>query len=671
MELNGQGFVEKEEVDTQEGGRANKGFNSDSEIIKELSHQGKADINSQLDGGRRRVSYASENNRKTSQEINLPTKRVNIEYETDSPEKPFLYSVSETPPVHMLLLIGFQHALLSLSGSLAVVLIAADVICAKDNAEFVSQMLSSTLLVNGVSTILMVTIGARLPLYQGAYGGYIIPLLTLMQIDPTRCTVTSPSATPHNSTLGFDSSSQASFNEEQSKKDLILTYFNEIQGCLMIVGAIHFLVGATGLVGVLLRFVGPITIVPSILLLGIYVAEPVMAFVVPHWGMSLLTCAIGFILAFYLSKWKMPIPMWTPTKGFHVIRYPFHQIYAILIAVIISWLISLIITEAGGFTDDPTDKAYQARTDARLESITSAKWFFMPYPGLYGTPSFSSTVFVGFLIATFISILDSIGDYYACAATCRVPPPPSFAVNRGIAVEGFCTILSGLLGCPQATTTYGANIGAIGITRVSSRSAFIITGIIYVVFGIIGKISAVFVTIPYPVLGGALIIMMGMFNGVVLSNLVAVDLTSSRNLAIMGVSILMGLLVPLWVKTYPNDISTGNTEVDFILKGLLGNPNFSGAILACFLDNTVPGTLEERGIAAWQNQGQENEDSGGTIDYVEGLELYETWLPRPIKEWKGLEYIPFMPTPTKRKRSLSGQWARRKSLIAGVSDVMV
>lgn len=80
--------------------------------------------------------------------------------------------------------------------------------------------------------------------------------------------------------------------------------------------------------------------------------------------------------------------------------------------------------------------------------------------------SFRATIFVGFLIATFISILDSIGDYYACAAMSHVPPPPAHAMNRGIAVEGLCTIIAGALGAPTATTTYGGNIGAIGITRV-------------------------------------------------------------------------------------------------------------------------------------------------------------------------------------------------------------
>ena len=85
---------------------------------------------------------------------------------------------------------------------------------------------------------------------------------------------------------------------------------------------------------------------------------------------------------------------------------------------------------------------------------------------MYGMPTFNSGVFVGFLIATLISILDSIGDYYAVAEICRVPPPPAFAVNRGIAAEGLSTIFSGMLGAPQATTTYGANIGAIGISKV-------------------------------------------------------------------------------------------------------------------------------------------------------------------------------------------------------------
>ena len=85
---------------------------------------------------------------------------------------------------------------------------------------------------------------------------------------------------------------------------------------------------------------------------------------------------------------------------------------------------------------------------------------------MHGPVSYSTPVFLGFLTATFLSILDSIGDYYACASMSLVPPPPQHAVNRGIMVEGIGTIISGAIGASQATTTYGGNIGAIGVTRV-------------------------------------------------------------------------------------------------------------------------------------------------------------------------------------------------------------
>ena len=55
--------------------------------------------------------------------------------------------------------------------------------------------------------------------------------------------------------------------------------------------------------------------------------------------------------------------------------------------------------------------------------------------------------------------------------------------------------------------------------QVASRHVFIVAGIIYILFGIFGKFSAIFITIPYPVLGGAIILMWGTFFGVILSNL--------------------------------------------------------------------------------------------------------------------------------------------------------
>ena len=48
---------------------------------------------------------------------------------------------------------------------------------------------------------------------------------------------------------------------------------------------------------------------------------------------------------------------------------------------------------------------------------------------------------------------------------------------------------------------------------------FVCTGLAYVFLGLIGKLSAVFIAIPDPVIGGAAIIMYSTFLGVAISNL--------------------------------------------------------------------------------------------------------------------------------------------------------
>lgn len=93
-------------------------------------------------------------------------------------------------------------------------------------------------------------------------------------------------------------------------------------------------------------------------------------------------------------------------------------------------------------------------------------------------------------------------------------------------------------------------------------------GVQLVLCAVIGKMGAVFVTIPYPVLGGASIISFGVFLGIVLSYLQFVDMNSPRNLAVVGVALITGLMVPKWVTTNFEAIDTGilcTTEYDILL----------------------------------------------------------------------------------------------------------
>ncbi|KAK3096305.1 hypothetical protein FSP39_025518, partial [Pinctada imbricata] len=481
-----------------------------------------------------------------------------------------------------------QHTLLSLSSSLAVSILVADVVCAEQNEELKSRILSSNFLMNGLTTIIMNLFGIRLPLYQGSADDYLVPLIAMQVINQDRCSI-------QNHLGNYFYNFPVHEFVKLSKVVVISIFYHQLQGSLIAAGLCHFLIGFSGMVAVLLKFIGPITIVPTIFLAITFFTRTTTKFAMAYWGVSLPVAAMAVILSIYLANHSCPIPFWSRKKGFHLTRYPVHQVFSLLIAMLIGWTICGIMTAAGVFSDDPSSREYLARTDAKTAFVEKAPWFNVPYPGQFGPYKFSISVFVGFIIATITSILDSIGDYYACAKMCEVPPPPPHAVNRGIAIEGLMSTLSGFVGCGHATSTYGGNIGAIGITRVSlkvaSRDVFLATGIIYVIFGMIGKVSAVFLTIPYPVLGGALIVMFGMFTGVVLSNLQVVSLSSSRNLAIIGLSILFGLMIPYWIEKYPDQISLGSEMGTNVLKMLLATPSISGGMLACFLDNTVPGTL--------------------------------------------------------------------------------
>ena len=70
--------------------------------------------------------------------------------------------------------------------------------------------------------------------------------------------------------------------------------------------------------------------------------------------------------------------------------------------------------------------------------------------------------------------------------------------------------------------------------------------------GILGKFGALFTTIPDPIVGGVFMVMFGMITAVGISNLQFVDLNSSRNLFILGFSLVFGMALPYWLSQEQN-----------------------------------------------------------------------------------------------------------------------
>ncbi|XP_046545489.1 solute carrier family 23 member 1-like [Haliotis rubra] len=126
-------------------------------------------------------------------------------------------------------------------------------------------------------------------------------------------------------------------------------------------------------------------------------------------------------------------------------------------------------------------------------------------------------------------------------------------------------------------------------------------GAVMLLLSVMGKVGAALATMPDPALAGAIVVTCGMMITLGLSTLQYVNMNSSRNLIIIGMALFIGVFLPAWLETYPEDFRTGVKDLDKILTLILGTPMLLGGTIAILLDNTTKGSRKDRGIDAWQN----------------------------------------------------------------------
>jgi nucleobase transporter 1/2 len=292
-----------------------------------------------------------------------------------------------------------------------------------------------------------------------------------------------------------------------------------------------------------------------------------------HWPIGGLTIVLMILFSQYLRK-----------------RGRAFELYPILLAILGAWAVAAVLTFTGTF-----GPGHPSHTS--LANLEAAPWFRVPMPFQWGMPQFGAAAIVGMLAGYVASMVESIGDYYAAARLAGAPTPDARTVNRGITFEGIGCLVAGIFGTGNGTTSYSENIGAIGLTRVGSRRVVQAGAVIMILMGTVSKFGALFTTIPQPIVGGMYCAMFGMIAAVGLSNLQFVDLNSARNLFILGFAFFMGLSMPEYFAANP--VSFGPEWLSNIVNTLGTTGMAVGAFLALFLDNTIPGTDEERGLTAW------------------------------------------------------------------------
>ncbi len=486
------------------------------------------------------------------------------------------FGLEDRPPLGRSILLGTQHYLTMVGSNIAVPLALAGAMAAQGADPAIARLVGTFFVVAGVATLLQTTIGNRYPLVQGASFAILAPGLAII------------------GTLG----AQGVSNFEA----MIL----ELQGAMIVAGAVQIVIGYAGLFGYLKRFLSPVVVAPIIALIGLSLFNvPQITQAEQSLWLIGLTLVLIILFSQYLGGYSRVI-----------------KLYPVLLGLLAAWIIAAVLSVSGVVPEGSS--AY-----VDISAATEPSMIQPIVPFQWGMPEFTAAFVVGMFAGVLASMIESFGDYYAVARISGEKAPSSQRINHGLGMEGIGNLFAGIMGTGNGSTSYSENIGAIGITNVASRYVVQVGGVIMIIAGYIGVVGGFVQTIPDPIVGGLFVVMFAQIVGVGISQLQHVDLNQNRNVFIIGLVLLTGLSVP----AYASQFSAPSVEQALAELAVLGPVMATeiagvgiGELLAqvlvvvggtgvavglgvgFLLDNTIPASREHRGLAAWERLTEEDSD---------------------------------------------------------------
>ncbi|XP_068662303.1 nucleobase-ascorbate transporter 12-like [Aristolochia californica] len=520
------------------------------------------------------------------------------------------YELRDTPGLVPIGLYGFQHYL-SMLGSL--ILIPLVIVPAMGGThEDTSMVVSTVLFISGVTTLLHTFFGSRLPLIQGPSFVYLAPALAIIN------------------SKEFQGLNNNSFKH----------IMKELQGAIIISSAFQALMGYSGLMSLVLRLINPVVVAPTIAAVGL----SFFSYGFPQVGTCLEIGLIQILLVIIFTLYLRKIS---------VFGHRIFLIYAVPLGLGITWAVAFLLTEAGAYSykgcdaNVPTSntlsphcrdhviKMKHCRVDS-TNALRSSPWFRFPYPLQWGTPVFTWKMAILMCAVSIIASVDSVGSYHASSLLVASRPPTAGVLSRGIGLEGLSSILAGLWGTGTGSTTLTENVHTIAVTKMGSRRAVELGALILILLSLIGKVGGFLSSIPDVMVAALLCLMWAMLAALGLSNLRYSEAGSSRNIIIVGLSLFFSLSVPAYFQQYgvsPNSNSSVPSYfqpyivashgpfkskyhgLNYVLNTLLSLHMVIAFLVAVILDNTVPGSRQERGVYVWSDPEAARREPAVVKDY--------------------------------------------------------
>ncbi|WP_226528229.1 solute carrier family 23 protein [Metabacillus niabensis] len=283
----------------------------------------------------------------------------------------------------------------------------------------------------------------------------------------------------------------------------------------LVYGIIALLIKGTGHKWIM-KILPPVVVGPVIIVIGLGLAgtavgmatnDPAGEYSLKYFSAALVTLLITILCSIFL-------------KGFF-------NLIPVLIGIVGGYIYSLAI----GIID--------------YTSVIEANWFQVPnfvLPFVDYTPSITLDIVLLMVPVVVVTISEHIGHQLVLGKVVGRDYIEKPGLHRSLLGDGVATMIAALIGGPP-NTTYGENIGVLAITRV--YSIFVIAGaaVLAIIFGFIGKISALISSIPSPVMGGVSILLFGIIASSGLRMMIdsKLDLGNKRNLIIASVILVIGI----------------------------------------------------------------------------------------------------------------------------------
>lgn len=184
---------------------------------------------------------------------------------------------------------------------------------------------------------------------------------------------------------------------------------------------------------------------------------------------------------------------------------------------------------------------------ADFSAVGDSKVLALPQVFHFGSPTFEVGAIVSMTIVIFVIMTETTADILAIGEIVGTDVDAK-RVADGLRADMAATTVAPVFGTFPCSA-FAQNVGLVALTGIKSRYAVAAGGGVLLLLGLLPVVGAVVAAIPYPVLGGAGIVLFGSVAASGIRTLSRVDYHDNLNMVIVSVAVSVGV-IPIAAPTF-------------------------------------------------------------------------------------------------------------------------